>query len=115
MTGSATTFQAHYSVQNVMGQQPGKKYLFSLRATRMFSCSDVQTVTRSLDDFQSERKAEPAVFDRPQAGDRDCVGVPRKCSLAESSWLRHSSCPTHKSVGNWCGRRDLNSRTILFR
>src|SRR6266849_9758660 len=44
------------------GPTTWRKYLFSLRATRTFSCSGAQIVTRSLDDFLSERKVEPTLF-----------------------------------------------------
>src|SRR2546425_5848677 len=74
MTGSATIFQVHCSVRSARGRQYGKKYLFRLLLTKTFSCSDVRNVTRLLDAFPSERKANSKVAQNSRAAYRDASG-----------------------------------------
>src|SRR5712692_1266018 len=115
MIGSATIFQVPCSAPSVTARRLGRKYLFSLRATRTFSCSGAQIVTRSLDDFLSKRKVEPTLFqvyldvqgehDRPE---KWTIKLDHPLEIIRAC----PTCPTPELV--WCGRRDLNSRINLF-
>ena len=96
MTGSATTFQVHCSVRSARGRQYGKKYLFRLLLTKTFSCSDVRNVTRLLDAFPSERKANSKVTQNSRAAYRDASGgSPKERSQSRQLLLSHFSYRIH--------------------